>query len=61
MKIPVYDAGGELANLTDMRTKGFPPRLFRKPLWDRHNRDEDGGGYSGRDDEHITPKLAWRG
>jgi hypothetical protein len=58
MKISVYDAGGELANLTDMRTKGFPPRLLRKPLWDCHNGDEDNSGYYGRDDEHITPKLA---
>lgn len=61
MKIPVHDAGGELADLTDMRTKDFPPRLLRKPLWNCHNGYENGGGYYGRDGKHITPKWAWRG
>ena len=59
MKISVDDAGGELADLTDMRTQNFPPRLLRKPLWDRHNGHEDGSSDNARDDEHIAAELAW--
>jgi hypothetical protein len=60
MKISVHDAGGELANLTDMRTKGFPPRLLCQPLRDSNNRHQDGCGYYGRKDKRIVSEASRR-
>jgi hypothetical protein len=58
MKISIDDAGGELADLTDMRTQNFPPRLLRKPLRDRHNGYENSSSDNARDQEHIAAELA---
>ena len=57
MKISIDDAGCELTDLSHMRTKDFPSRLFRQPLWDGHNGHEDSSGYDARDDEHIASEL----
>ena len=59
MEIPVDRACGELPDLPDMRTQNFPPRLFRQPLRDGHNRHQNGGSCQARNDEHDRIELTW--